>query len=223
MPPVAPGRDAGRVNTLSLADVREPVVSRRRRVGYGAVAVGSLLVVGYAAMIVASGFRLLPAEVADNRVPGLVWAHVVFAAVALLLMPVQVSGWVRRRHVRVHRLSGRVYAGCAVLGGGFGALAAVTTANGVVVGAGFLTLGVLWVASTVAAVVAARERRLDDHRRWALRSAALVFAAVTLRLEIGLGVAITGASFAVVYSIVAWLCWIPNLLVAERLIRRGPR
>ena len=187
----------------------------RRRWWLGAVTVGTVLVSGYAALVLGSGLRFLPDEVAANHEQPFVWIHVAFAAVALVLMPVQLSSSIRNRHRRVHRMTGRVYAACAVVGGVFGALAALTTDNGLVAGAGFFTLAVAWVTTTVAAVVAARSGRTTDHRRWAARSAALVFAGVTLRLELPLAMAISGAGFGVVYPIVAWLCWVPNILVVE--------
>ena len=50
--------------------------------------------------------------------------------------------------------------------------------------------------------------------------AALAFAAVTLRLYLPLA-AVAGFSFAEAYPLVAWLCWLPNLVIAERALRRS--
>jgi hypothetical protein len=47
-----------------------------------------------------------------------------------------------------------------------------------------------------------------------VRNFSLTFAAVTLRLYIPASV-FAGIDFAVAYPIIAWLCWLPNLLVAE--------
>jgi len=52
-----------------------------------------------------------------------------------------------------------------------------------------------------------------------VRNFALTFAAVTLRLWLPASVA-SGIGFEVAYPAVAWLCWLPNLLVAERLFNR---
>jgi hypothetical protein len=52
------------------------------------------------------------------------------------------------------------------------------------------------------------------------RSYALTFAAVTLRLYLALAIA-AGAVFTA-YPYIAWLCWLPNLAVAELLIRFRP-
>jgi hypothetical protein len=51
-----------------------------------------------------------------------------------------------------------------------------------------------------------------------IRNFALTFAAVTLRLYLP-PVLIVGLPFAMSYAIIAWLCWVPNLLVAEWLAK----
>ena len=57
------------------------------------------------------------------------------------------------------------------------------------------------------------------HQRWMVRSVALTFAAVTLRLCIPLSV-VLGLPFEPSYQAIAWLCWVPNLMVAEWACRR---
>jgi len=50
---------------------------------------------------------------------------------------------------------------------------------------------------------------------------ALIFAAVTLRLLRPLLVIAHGGAFEPAYRWVSWLCWVPNLLWAEWLVRRA--
>lgn len=47
-----------------------------------------------------------------------------------------------------------------------------------------------------------------------VRNFSLAFAAVMLRLYVPAAV-LAGADFA--YAIIAWLCWVPNLVIAEWL------
>lgn len=54
---------------------------------------------------------------------------------------------------------------------------------------------------------------------WAIRSFALTFSAVTIRLQLGASFA-AGQRFEDFYWMLSWTCWIPNLFVAEWLIRR---
>ncbi|HYO78416.1 MAG TPA: DUF2306 domain-containing protein, partial [Thermoanaerobaculia bacterium] len=82
---------------------------------------------------------------------------------------------------------------------------------------GFGTLGAFLVFTTLAAFLAIRKGDVERHRSWMIRSYALMFAAVMLRLELPF----LGAAFGFDdgYRIVAWLCWIPNALVAEAIVR----
>ena len=56
-----------------------------------------------------------------------------------------------------------------------------------------------------------------------IRNFALTFAAVTLRAYLGLSQAVFGLSFEAFYPVVAWLCWVPNLIVAEWLVITAPK
>ena len=49
----------------------------------------------------------------------------------------------------------------------------------------------------------------------------LTFAAVTLRIYLPLS-DLVGIDFDVAYPVIAWLCWVPNVIVAERLLVRAP-
>jgi hypothetical protein len=47
-----------------------------------------------------------------------------------------------------------------------------------------------------------------------IRNFSLTFAAVTLRIYVPLSIAL-GIPFEQAYPAIAWLCWVPNLAVAE--------
>ena len=55
-------------------------------------------------------------------------------------------------------------------------------------------------------------------QKWMVRNFSLAFAAVMLLLYIPTSV-LAGVDFAVAYPVIAWLCWLPNLLVAECVYR----
>ncbi|MCR8725356.1 DUF2306 domain-containing protein [Frigidibacter sp. ROC022] len=147
------------------------------------------------------------------------FAHVGLAPLALALMPFQFWKGLRSRRPALHRRIGRAYA-LAILLAGLGALSlAWHSKAGPVAASGFFLLGLLWLTSTAAGVWQARARRFAAHRRWMIRSAALTFAAVTLRLYLPLG-QLLGFDFDRAYTVIAWACWVPNLLLAEWLLRR---
>lgn len=153
----------------------------------------------------------------DQRVLAL-YAHIGIAPLVLALLPFQFSTRLRARRPALHRWMGRAYA-LGVLVSGVAALSlAVHTVAGPLAGLGFGLLAVLWIGVTARAVRLAMVRRIAEHRVWMIRSAALTFAAVTLRLQLPILEVTLG--FETGYPIVAWSCWVPNLIVAEWLIRR---
>jgi uncharacterized membrane protein len=154
-----------------------------------------------------------------------VYLHAFAASVALLLGPLQFSAGFRQDHARIHRWLGRVYLGIGVLIGGLSALYLAQFAyGGPAARIGFGALGLAWLYTGARAFLAIRSGAVAEHRRWMTRNFALTFAAVMLRLYLPVAVA-AGADFELAYAIIAWLCWVPNLLVAEWLFNgtRAPR
>lgn len=145
--------------------------------------------------------------------PGRILTHVGFSALALLVGPLQFFPALRARR-RLHRALGYVYF-TGVIGGGIaGFCTAFIAHGGLVTSFGFGLLALLWLWTGLAALQAARRRDFASHERWALRSFALTFAAVMLRIYLPSSV-ILGLPFEDFYPAVAWLCWVPNLLFVE--------
>ena len=64
-----------------------------------------------------------------------------------------------------------------------------------------------------------KNKNVQAHQYWMFINFALTFAAVTLRTGLGIGFA-SGTPFEVFYPYLAWLCWVPNLLVALVIAKR---
>ncbi len=146
------------------------------------------------------------------------YLHIAGAATALLIAPLQLWPWLRGRHRSLHRRLGRIYMVACLVGGVAGFFVAFGSTAGPIATSGFATLALIWIAVNVQGWRAAVERRFDNHRAWMLRSAALTFAAVTLRLYLGIGVA-AGLPFLDVYRATAWVSWISNLILVELYLR----
>ena len=193
-----------------------------RKAGWVAMAVLASLVAVYAvAILVVPAWA--PPFIAERRaaMPLAVFAHITGSLWALAIGPWQLTRRVRERVV-AHRWLGRSYL-AGILVGGFGALALAPFAQtGRVASLGFGLLGILWITFTVTAVVRIRHGDRAAHRRWMIRSFALTLAAVTLRLYLPASIA-AGLPFETAYPAIAWLCWVPNLIVAEVVVlrRRG--
>lgn len=156
---------------------------------------------------------------AEQR-PLMFFAHVGFAPLALLLMPFQFWTGLRLRHPHIPRWIGRLSALAILISGIGGLVLALRTDAGPVAGLGFGLLALAWLGTTGRGVWLARARRISEHRIWMIRSAALTFAAVMLRLYLPLSQGM-GWPFDISYSVIAWACWVPNLLLVEIWLNRG--
>jgi hypothetical protein len=146
--------------------------------------------------------------------------HATLSAVALLFGLVQLwnpanpkPGW--------HRWRGRVYVACCLLSAPARLVLAFGATTGPISTAGFGSLAVIWFAVTALGYRAALERRLKAHRAWMIRSYALTFGAVTLRVYLAVALALH-LDFDAAYRAISFLAWVPNLILAEVLLRRGP-
>ncbi|WP_411288788.1 DUF2306 domain-containing protein [Phenylobacterium sp.] len=146
--------------------------------------------------------------------------HVGGAATALLVGPLQFLSKLRARRRGLHRWLGRTYVVACLVGGLSGLPLAYGASAGPIAAAGFGLLAVIWLYTTGQGWRLARARRFEEHRRWMIRSFALTFAAVTLRLYLPIA-PVLGYDFMEGYRIIAWAAWVPNLLLAELYLMRG--
>lgn len=147
--------------------------------------------------------------------------HAGLSATALTLGALQFFPKFRARWPAWHRRAGTVYVTCCMIGGGAGLLLAAGTTAGPIASAGFGLLAISWLGCTAQAWRLARARDFVRHRRWMTRSYALTFAAVTLRLYLPVSV-IAHWDFETSYRAISFLCWVPNLIVAEVWLRTSP-
>ena len=197
---------------------------------WGLIALLSVGVGGYALFHVFTGFRFVPGSVLSNAFPSPLGLelHIGCAGVALIFGPFQFLKGLRGRRPTLHRWTGRIYVAACTLGGLAGGSIALFSSSGPIAGWGFFLLAVFWVPFTTLAWVSALRRDFAAHERWMIRSFALTFGAVTLRIYLPIGLALMGMQgyadpFTFPYRIIAWLAWVPNLIVAEAWIRSHPR
>lgn len=149
--------------------------------------------------------------------------HIAGGIGALLAGPWQFSRRLRERALNLHRWLGRFYLLEVGLGSLAGLWMAVVSLEGLPTHFGFGILAVLWFFTGLQAYRKVRQGDIEAHRQWMIRNFALTLAAVTLRIELPLMLAVLHWPFHVSYIIVSWLCWVPNVLVAEWMVRREGR
>lgn len=150
------------------------------------------------------------------------YAHIIGGGLALLVGWIQFQASVRNKHLMLHRGIGKAYVLLSLISAVAGIYIGFFATGGVIASLGFISLGLIWGFTTLEAYRAIRMRRIERHRRMMTYSYAACFAAVTLRLWLPLLTILFG-DFIPAYQTVAWLCWVPNLIVARILLRHSER
>ncbi|WP_144473678.1 DUF2306 domain-containing protein [Bacillus tropicus] len=151
----------------------------------------------------------------------MLFTHITTSIVALVIGPFTLSTKFRERNINRHRIAGRIYMVGILLGGISGLYLSFYATGGLVAKLGFGLLSVLWLTSAYQALHRVKNKKIKDHRNWMIRNYALTFAAVTLRMWLPLFIVLFGIEqFELSYAIIAWLAWVPNVIVAELFIRK---
>jgi uncharacterized membrane protein len=104
--------------------------------------------------------------------------HTLSGCIALLAGPLQFSSRFRLRHLKFHRVLGRIYVVSVFIGAGTG----VALAFGRPGFPGTSGQAAAWVICTTAAFLTARNRQIVKHREWMIRSYAVTFTFVSSRV-----------------------------------------
>jgi len=147
------------------------------------------------------------------------YLHILLGSISLLTGWSQfVPNW-RKHQMTWHKTLGKVYVFSVFISGLAGFYIAYFATGGWITSLGFMSLAVLWLLSTFKAYQLILNKEFDRHEQMMIYSYAACLAAVTLRLWLPLLTYLTG-DFFVAYPIVAWLCWMPNLIVAVVLVNK---
>lgn len=149
------------------------------------------------------------------------YTHISFGGLALLIGWTQFSKKLRLRKMKWHRLIGKVYVLSVLFSSLAGLFIAFFASGGIISVLGFGLLALSWLFTDIQGYLSIRRLEIARHRQWMIRNYALAFAAVTLRIYLPLSTQLLHLEFIDAYRVIAWLCWVPNLLVAEILIRRS--
>lgn len=149
------------------------------------------------------------------------FAHVYASLWVLMAGFTQFSGKIQSYHPKLHRTFGYIYVvNVLLLTGPAGLIMGFYANGGAYSKISFVLLAISWMTVTAIALVKAKKGDLASHRNFMIRSFALTLSALTLRAwkwAITNSVELPPMD---VYRAVAWLGWVPNLIIAEILIRR---
>ena len=109
---------------------------------------------------------------------GLLIPHTLAGIFALVIGPINFSSRIRQRHLKFHRVLGRIY----VISVFIGAATGVALASGRPGFPGTCGQAAAWIVCTTAALITARNRQIIQHRQWMARSYAVTFTFVSSRV-----------------------------------------
>ncbi|WP_103070711.1 DUF2306 domain-containing protein [Aquimarina sediminis] len=147
------------------------------------------------------------------------YSHIIPGGIALLIGWIQFNDNIRSSKPKLHKTIGKIYVLTVLISGISGIYIGFFATGGVISSLGFIALAILWMYTTSIAFWYAKTLKIHLHQTMMYYSYAACFAAVTLRIWLPFLVMSIG-DFIVAYRIVAWLCWVPNLIVAYYLVRR---
>lgn len=147
--------------------------------------------------------------------------HAMAATIALLVAPLQFFPEFRSRHVQVHRILGRVYAGAVCIAAPLAiyiALLHLAPAEQWPA----VAQGCLWLGTTLAAVATACNRQWVMHQIWITRSYALTLTFIVTRMVVDILKIDVNASLGGNASLI-WISSFLALVMADLLCLSLPR
>jgi uncharacterized membrane protein len=148
------------------------------------------------------------------------YVHVFSSIFTLLAGLTQFSDYILKNYKKLHRFIGRLYAYDILLINFPAGMIMAVYANGYLPSKiAFVILDCLWFYFTWRAVQEARRKNIMAHKQFMIRSYALTLSALTLRSWKIVFTYTTPLDPMTIYMIDAWMGFVPNLLVAEWLIR----
>jgi hypothetical protein len=144
------------------------------------------------------------------------YSHVLISGLILVAGFFQLFPSSSGKFPRVHRALGYFYVMGILFFAAPGALGmSLFIGRGPWVLSSFLLQSVLWFYFTAVAFREIRNGNIAAHKRWMWRSYALTFAAITLRVYIFILSRDVDLSQPEMYAALAWLSWVPNLVVVK--------
>jgi hypothetical protein len=149
------------------------------------------------------------------------YSHVLLGGLILVIGFFQLNPKSNQRYRRLHRVFGYIYVlGILFFSAPGGLVMSLFIGRGPWVQASFLLQVTLWFFCTAMALYKILKRDIKAHRQWMWRSYALTLAAITLRVYIFFSSFHYDLTQPQAYATIAWLSWLPNLLIAEIYLRK---
>ena len=195
-----------------------------KKISYSVLAFCCIVIGLYPAIyfIVDKRFGLLASKsaalLADNLWNIMFYTHIILGGIALLIGWLQFNKKLRLKNITLHRNIGKVYVVSCLLSGISGFYIALYATGGISPKLGFTSMAIFWFFSTFFGFTAIKKGNVIKHQKLMIYSYAACFSAVTLRIWLPILSNVLDG-FIPAYRVVAWLSWVPNIIVAYFIIQ----
>ncbi|WP_329311483.1 DUF2306 domain-containing protein [Streptomyces sp. NBC_01262] len=199
---------------------------RRKQISWAVIAVSAIGIAVYSAPAYLTGDTSLSRipinpDIAVHYLSIVV--HALPACLVLFIGPFQFAATLRARRPALHRILGRVYMISMVIASIAAIAAATFTTSGFSVQVAFYLLTAAWLYSLAMGFRSIRQGQVQLHRIWMIRNYALTFAAVVLRVFLGIGLLLQAGpfpwlSFDDIYPASVWASIVVCAVYAEYFI-----
>ena len=146
--------------------------------------------------------------------------HVIPACLFILMVPVPLSSWLRKKNIKFHRWLGRTFVVLclSIIFTGFTIGIIMPFGGNIEMIASFI-IGTGCLISLIIGVIRIRQKRIAEHRKWMLRMLVFAFAPVTMRGVMTFGVIMFDYKASDIFGQTLLIGMAVNLLVVECWIR----
>lgn len=141
------------------------------------------------------------------RQPRVALLHIIPGLLFLTLGPLQFVPRIRQRRIEFHRRLGRVLATCAAVSGLFALIInfRFPAFGGISTQAATVFFGAIFLFSLAKAIRHIQRKEVDLHREWMIRAFALAMGVASIRVFVGLFIALSDRGFEEVFGTAFWL------------------
>ena len=148
-----------------------------------------------------------------------VFPHIVLGIIATIIGPFQFIPKIRNKYLKTHRQLGRVYIFSTVLSGISGMYMAATSDVNLPYAVGLFMLGITWSTSSIMALIAIKNRKVDLHKDWMIRSYVITLAFVSFRFVYDILMLLKVGTWEEVQTLMSWACWAIPLFITEVILQ----
>jgi uncharacterized membrane protein len=150
----------------------------------------------------------------------ILFPHIILGIVAIIIGPFQFIPSFRNKNIHLHRLLGKIYLVCVVLGGITGMYLSLTSQVNLGYKFGLMAMSFFWASTGLMAFFSIKKRKIELHKEWMLRSYTITFTAfVFTRLIIDVLQPLKIAEPVDIYALSVWSSWVIPLLILEMVIQ----